>query len=189
MMKKGIFAIGLIVLAFTGLFLWSLIPAGGDLAALWASLQEQLTGETPEAKIAAYIHAVSERQGQAALDVWELPDWDTTSGRWAPLIKRRQKITQELVAADIQSDFFILATEWWRTCCEPGVITNTRNAGGARVWVELHNGRGVRQVYIFDVWVRGNAYWGAAMGYPPRQWVLRDVYPEGQTPLFWQFTN
>jgi len=44
-------------------------------------------------------------------------------------------------------------------------------------------------VYVFDVFVRGNTYWGAAMGYPPREWLLRDVYPDGQAPLFWPFKN
>jgi hypothetical protein len=46
---------------------------------------------------------------------------------------------------------------------------------------------GAEPTYVFDVFNRGGTYWGAALDYPPRQWALRDVYADGEVPLFWRF--
>lgn len=98
-------------------------------------------------------------------------------------------MTCELLAADLQDDFLMLHTEWWRTCCEPGVICDSRGAGGARISVQFLDQQGLPVVYIFDVFHRDGSYWGGAAGYPPRHWVLRDVYARGQEPLFWRYVS
>ena len=150
------------------------------------TLQEWITGNTPEARIKAYVKAVLRGDEEAALAAWELPSWELPNGRSATLAERRQAVTRELIAADLQDDFLMLHTQWWRTCCEPGVICDSRSAGGARVSVQFLNQRGLPVGYIFDVFHRHGSYWGAAAGYPPRHWALRDVYARSQEPLFWR---
>lgn len=146
------------------------------------TLQERITGNTPEARIKTYVRAVLRGDEEAALAAWELPNGPSTA-----LAERRQAVTRELIAADLQDDFLILRSEWWRTCCEPGVTCDSRNAGGARVSVQFLNQQGLPVIYIFDVFHRHGSYWGAAAGYPTRHWVLRDVYDQGQEPLFWRW--
>jgi len=54
------------------------------------------------------------------------------------------------------------------------------------VTVQFLDGAGRPSLYTFDLFTRGGAYWGGAMGYPARQWALRDVYPAADEPLFWR---
>jgi len=149
-------------------------------------LLERITGNTPEARVKTYVRAMLRGDAETAQEAWELPTWELPSGRSAALAERRESVTRELIAADLQDDFLILDTQWWRTCCEPGVICDSRNAGGARVSVQFLDQQGLPVTYIFDVFHRDGSYWGAAMGYPRRHWVLRDVYPREQEPLFWR---
>ena len=150
------------------------------------TLLEQIGGNTPTARARAYAEAILRGDEEAALAIWELPSWELPDGRLAALAERRKAVTRELIAADLQEDFLILHTEWWRTCCEPGVICDSREAGGARITVQFLDRRGLPVTYVFDVFHRDGPYWGAAAGYPPRHWVLRDVYARGQEPLFWR---
>lgn len=147
----------------------------------------QFSGEEAQAEVAAYVRAIARGDEGAAYAVWELPSWEGYEGWHTALSERRQSVTGKLMAAGIDSDFTILNVEWWRTCCEPGVILNPREAGGVRFRVKLWDRDGSPLVYIFDVFVRGVTYWGAAAGYPPRHWMLRDVYPPNQEPLFWRW--
>ena len=157
----------------------------------WADvtlLCEQITGETPQAKATAYVRAVLRGDEQAALDLWELPSLQNQEQLEA-LAERRQQVTSELIAARINPEFTILDTEWWATCCEPTVIRDprwTRSAGGARMTVQLLDNKGLPIIYVLDVFVRDGPYWGAAAGDPFRHWALRDVYLEGQEPLYWR---
>jgi hypothetical protein len=74
--------------------------------------------------------------------------------------------------------------EWWRTCCEPGSIDDSREAGAARILVAISGESKPRALYRFDVVVPGG-YWGNATGYPVRQWTVVNVYPAGAAPLVW----
>lgn len=150
------------------------------------TLLEQIGGNTVTARARAYAEAILRGDEEAALAIWELPSWELPDGRLAALAERRKAVTRELIAADLQEDFLILHTEWWRTCCEPGVICDSHEAGGARITVQFLDRRGLPVTYVFDVFHRDGPYWGAAAGYPPRHWVLRDVYARGQEPLFWR---
>jgi len=150
------------------------------------SLMERLAGDTAEAQISAYVRAIAEGDRSAAMAAWELPDWDASEG-WTEALENRQgAVTEELLAAGIDREYSVGDVEWWRTCCEPGVITDSSSAGGARYRVRLMSQDGRPLVYMFDVFVRGGAYWGAAMGHPRRYWVLRDVYATDEEPLFWR---
>jgi hypothetical protein len=142
---------------------------------------ELVLGETPQAKITAYLQAIQVQDRAAALDAWMLPAASTES--FAELNERRNLVTDELLARQI-TGFTIFEPEWWSTCCDPGVIHHVRNAGGARVQVQVLDAQGQPWLYTFDVFVNG-PYFGDAAGNPYRRWLLRDVYPLGEPPAFW----
>jgi hypothetical protein len=181
--KRRILILALLLPLLSGgvcLLGWLFLPS------IRLTLLEQITGNTPAARTRAYVEAVLRGDEEAALAAWELPSWELPDGRSTALAERRQAVTRELIAADLQEDFLIRHTEWWNTCCEPGVICDPRNAGGARIAVQFLDQRGLPVTYVFDVFHRDGPYWGAAAGHPPRHWVLRDVYAQGQEPLFWR---
>jgi hypothetical protein len=66
------------------------------------------------------------------------------------------------------------------------VIQEPRGAEGARVRIQLHDRQGAALIYTFDVFVRGGSCWGPVADYPPRQWVIHDIYPDGEAPLYWR---
>ncbi len=174
-------AIGLVaVISVVGL--WLLVTPDGKLQ------REQMAGETPPAKVEAYVAALAHGDEAAALNLWELPSL-RDQAQLSALAERRGQVTAALLASRRGAAFTIVRTEWWGTCCEPRVIGDARDAGGARMRVQFTNVRGMPPVYVFDVFVRDLPYWGAAMDYPLRQWVIRDVYPEGQAPLYWRLTG
>ena len=140
---------------------------------------EQILGETPTAKVAGYLDAIAKGDRQAALARWSLAD---SSG--ADLKARRESVTDALLACGPRLGYRILGVEWWRTCCEPGVIDDPDEAGGARVRVAVGGEDRPEAVYMFDLIVPGG-YWGDAAGNPVRRWVIMDVYPEGAAPLVW----
>ena len=141
-------------------------------------LLEVISGETPQAKIAAYLQAIQAQDRDAALDIWIPPSSNPE------LYDRRNQVTDELLAHKI-TGFTIFEPQWWKTCCEPGVVFDARNAGGARVRVQVLDQSGQPWSYNFDVFVDG-PYFGAAEGNPYRHWMLRDVYPAGDLPLYWR---
>jgi hypothetical protein len=165
-------------LGITVMILVALITLGPGLSPGAANrLIEEVLGQTPRARIAEYLGAIAQDEGQAALDRWspagpENPDLEA----------RRQAMTTTLLAYGPNLAYQVLETEWWRTCCEPGVIDDAGEAGGARVRVRVWGKDLPERVYVFDLLVPGG-YWGAAMGNPLRTWAIYDVYPEGQPPL------
>ena len=127
------------------------------------------------------------RDRQAALKLWDLsaplPD-----GSEPLLQQRRERVTNDLLAMSI-TGYTLFTPEWWTTCCEPHVTCSVRSAGGARVQVQLLDAGGQPLSYLFDIFAREQPYWGDAAGNPPRHWLLRDVYPMEQEPLFWPFIH
>jgi hypothetical protein len=142
-------------------------------------LVERAQGQTPQALIQRYLTKVAEGDRQAALALWSPEGTPNTA-----LEARRESVTDTLLTSGPSLAHRILDTEWWRTCCEPGVIDDPNEAGGARIRVTI-SGRDLPEtIYVFDLLVPGG-YWGAAAGYPSRQWAIIDVYPEGAAPLAW----
>jgi hypothetical protein len=167
-------------LGFTVMLLVALAALGPGLSLSAGNrLIEQITGQTPQARIAAYLEAVAQGDRQEALDLWPPAGPDSPE-----LEVRRSAVTAALLAYGPGLAYQVLEVEWWRTCCEPGVIDDAGEAGGARVRVLLYGGNLPARVYIFDLLVPGG-YWGEAMGNPLRTWAIYDVYPEGQAPLVW----
>ncbi len=165
------------------------------LAAFWVIdqpagkvLLEYMVGEAPQAKVSAFIGAVSRGDRHAALGLWGLPNL-TDKDRLDALDARRRQVTLDLLAAGLDGSYEILHVEWWGTCCEPNVTRNPRDAGGARIQVRLKSRNGRPLQYTFDVFVRELPYWGAAEGHPFRHWVIRDIYQEGQEPYYWRFVS
>ena len=178
-MRRGKFLLLLILLAGMVGFLFTV---RGD----WRTyVVEHVTGETPEAKVRAFAHALAAGDESRALQLWQVPVSLPEETR-AALVARQKRTVERLLRAETEGHVDILDVEWWGTCCEPRPISSPKDAGGARMRVRLHTREGPT-VYIFDVFVRDGPYWGAVMNYPPRHWVIRDVYPEGEAPLYWRF--
>ena len=140
-------------------------------------LLEQALGRTPQHQIAAYLAAIATGDQPAALELWPASqDHD--------LLKRRDSMTDKLLARGPSLEHRVLDTIWWRTCCEPAVIDDPAQAGGARIRVVIGGGHEPETTYTFDLLVPGG-YWGDAAGNPLRDWEIVDVYPEGMRPLAW----
>ena len=176
------------VLGFAVAFLLGL---GVGVGGLWLTMRsdtelryfllERSMSNQPQAQIAAFAQAIARSDRAAALTRWEIDD---PSGQPA-LVRRRDKVIFDLIAAHVKPDYQVLGVEWWTTCCEPSVTCDSRNAGGARIQVQFLEPTGQPVLYTFDIFAREQPYWGSAAGYPARDWVIRDVYLHGQEPIFW----
>lgn len=149
-------------------------------------LYEQATASLPQSRITAFVNALVQDDKMAALKLWEVYD-DPSSEPQAALMERREAVIADLLSAKIQPEYMVLDSEWWTTCCEPGVTNDSRNAGGARINVQFMDKNGNPLSYVFDVFTRQQPFWGSAGGDPARDWVIRDVYPFGQNPMYWLF--
>ncbi|HIC94207.1 MAG TPA: MBL fold metallo-hydrolase, partial [Anaerolineae bacterium] len=163
-------------LAMLACFLcWACTPGSPETAPITGPINrriEQVMGETPQAKVGAFLDVLRRGDQAAALTMWP------PNERLGPEFEeRRHAVTRELSALGSELSYSILDIEWWRTCCEPGVIENPHDAGFARLRVAVGE-----TVYIFDVLAR-MGYWGELEGYPVRRWRIIDVYPEGEAHL------
>lgn len=167
----------------TGLTLIALlllvVLAPGAASPVDHQLVEQMLGQTPEARIREYLSAVAEGDRHAAQNLWAFSDSSNPS-----LENRRSNITADLLAYGPTLHFQILDIEWWRTCCEPAIISEPGQAGGARVQVLLGSQAHPDRIYTFDLLVPGG-YWGEAAGNPVRRWSIVDIYPQDASPLAW----
>lgn len=160
----------------------TLLATQCDMAHVW---WERLNNETPQAKVNAFVRAAARDDMDTATQLWPL-DCNADDERLIALCERRDEVERTLTETGAQWHVAIQSIEWWHTCCEPGVINTPEDAGLARLHVSLSNNTQT-YIYVFDVQTKGGPYWGAAMGYPVRQWEIRDVYPDGETPLYWQW--
>ena len=147
-------------------------------------LIEKITNENPEAKVTAYIQAVSNGDKEKALDFWNISESYELNSEYQQRIKDRgERITKELIEKKIKSDFAITHIEWWSTCCIPSVIENSRVAGKAKVYVQLTYLNNIKSVFIFNVIVPGG-YTGVLAGHSVRHWVISDIYSKDEKPVF-----
>lgn len=174
-----------LLLALIGLLLICFAYNLGVLAPLSCFINpliERATGETPEAKVAAYLEAIRNGNEASAYNCWRPinerlgSDYET----------RRQAVTGAISALSSGFSFRILEVEWWSTCCEPHVINDPKNAGFARLRVAVGGFAGKNVIYVFDV-LNGCPYWGEMLGCPIRHWRILDAYPEGEEPLYWKW--
>lgn len=184
-MRKRLLTLTVIALAF-------LVGAGVGAGGLWLIAQrntelryyllERSTVNQPQAQVAEFAQAIAQGERRTAVALWEIESPEAQS----ELATRRETIVSDLIEAGVDPEYRILQVEWWTTCCEPTVMCDSRSAGGARIAVQFLDENGQRLRYTFDVFAREQPYWGSAAGYPPREWVIRDVYPVGEEPLFWR---
>jgi hypothetical protein len=142
-------------------------------------LLETLMGETPQAKVSSYLELAVSGAREEALALW-LPN----EGLGPQYEARRQSATTELEELGAELSHRVQRIEWWSTCCEPHVITDSRNAGFARLWVGVFRDDEPKQ-YVFDVIGRGASCWPGVEGCAVRRWQIVDVYPTGEEPLVW----
>ena len=178
--KIGILFIFLAGIIIGSSGLWLVIQNNTELRYF---LFEQATASLPQSKIAEFVQSIVQDDKTTALKLWEVYD-DPSSEQQRALMKRRENVVSDLLSAKIAPEYMVLHIEWWSTCCEPGVINDSRSAGGARINVQFLDNNGNPISYIFDVFTR-EPYWGSAEGYQPRDWVIRDVYPYDQNPIYW----
>ncbi|HAL61650.1 MAG TPA: hypothetical protein DCP08_04480 [Chloroflexi bacterium] len=144
-------------------------------------LVERVSGETPQAKVSSYLALVMRGAQDEALALW--PANEQLGSEYE---ERRHSVTTTLEELGPELSHRVLKIEWWSTCCEPHIITDSRYAGFARLWVEVTGSNESRQ-YVFDLLVRGGSYWGEMEGYPVRHWQIVDVYPAREKPLWWRW--
>jgi hypothetical protein len=174
-MRDMVWRVGLTLSALT---LLSVLGPGMSCS-LGSRLIERATGQTPQAQIADYLAAIAGGNPQNGLALWSLQGSSSTE-----LEARREAVTTALLAIGPSLEHQMLDVTWWRTCCEPAVIDDPDKAGGARVRVAIGSKSQPDAVYLFDLLVPGG-YRGEGEGYPVRDWVIVDVYPEGEAPLAW----
>ncbi len=169
----GVLGIALVVFAF--------LPVSRSAAVLGPvnRLVERVIGETPQTKVSSYLELVASGARQEALALW--PANERLGSEYEV---RRQSVTSELEDLRLELMPRVLSIEWWGTCCEPHVTADSRDAGFARLWVEVSRGREPGQ-YVFDILALGGPYSGEMQGYPVRHWQIVDVYPVGEEPLLW----
>ena len=151
-------------------------------------LLAQPVANQPQAKIENFVKAIVSKDSTSAVKLWET-DGISPVDLQSDLVKRREKVISDLVAEGLSPDYLVLSVEWWTTCCEPSVTCSAQNAGGARIQVQFLDKNGNPLRYVFDIFTREQPYWGDAAGYPPRDWVIRDVYPYEEKPLFWKLVH
>jgi hypothetical protein len=96
------------------------------------------------------------------------------------LQERRGVVTRQLLGAvRPQPEYFAL--EWWRTCCEPGVIADGDLAGGLRATLLLQDQLGRSATYVFDVLATDTGW--LYDGLPARGWTLVDIYRPDEEPV------
>ena len=173
--------IGVLLILFAWYF--GVPPLTPPLSCFLNPLIERAVGEIPEAKVAAYLEAIRQGDKASAHDCWR-----PANEHLGPEYEmRRQAVTGAISALSSDFSFRVLDVEWWRTCCEPGVIEDPGNAGFARLRVAIGEAPGEKIIYVFDVLVAGGSYWGELVGCPVRHWEIIDAYPEGEEPLYWKW--
>lgn len=167
-------------LAFTAFVLWLDPSVFAPVLGPVNLLVERVIGETPQAKVSSYLALVARGEQDKALALWPASEW------LGPEYEaRRHSVTTELERLGPELSHQVLEIEWWSTCCEPNIITDSRGAGFARLWVEVSGGDEARR-YVFDVFTRFG-YGGRMEGYPVRRWQIVEVYPAGEGPLYWRW--
>jgi hypothetical protein len=103
-MPRPAYKVGIITIMLTGIGVGVFLL----LAIFPNAIREQLTGETPQAKITAYLQLILQHDRAAALDLWEpqAPDPE----RYDALRQRREKVTDELLAVGM-TDFTVFDPE------------------------------------------------------------------------------
>lgn len=135
--------------------------------------------DTAEDKISAFINAIADGDQAQALAEWYLSDFDDEKKKQL-LEVRKEEIIANLLAAKIQPKYDLIAEEGW-VGNKNYPITSIEWAWLARIKVNLTDGNGTVSPYIFDI---VNRSYDTVQDYYMRDWVVVDVYPEGEQPYY-----
>ena len=135
--------------------------------------------DTPERRVAAYLAATGSGDEGAALDAW-VP-YPATVLISTELRARRADLTHQLTTLRVGGTYAIRSVDWWRTCCEPGLLDGPSNAGLARMHVTATDQAGTEHRLVFEVWVKTLTWWGDAAGETVKDWTLYEVHQEGES--------
>lgn len=136
---------------------------------------------TPEDKISTYLQAIAKKDKETADSSWYIFDNAYDENQIQLLKSRREQITHQLLDAEILPDYSISWLEGWA-----GGSAERTNIGSAwlnRFTVQLVTHKGEKLKYIFDV---ANKEYDTVPDYYHRDWVIVDVYPDGEQPYFWK---
>ncbi len=136
-----------------------------------------VSGDTPEARLAAYLDAVGQGDVEGAIETWHISG---RPGMYEQLAARREQVTRDL--ARRRPTAVVERIEWWSTCCEPHVIDRRDYATAARAVVRLTFANGAEERYILDVLALNKM--PLLDGLPARDWIVRDVHPPSEAPLY-----
>jgi hypothetical protein len=134
--------------------------------------------DTPDRRVAAYLTATGSGNEGAALDAW-VP-YPASVRISSELRARREDLTHELTTLRVGRTYAVRSIDWWRTCCEPGLVDGERNAGLARMHVLATDQGGGEHRLVFEVWVKTLTWWGDAAGETVKDWTLYEVHREGE---------
>jgi len=157
--------------------LLAVVGVGIASLAAWAFVIRPVL-DTPERRVAAYLGATSAGNEVAALDAWvPYPSNVLVSDE---LRARRTALTHELSSLRVGATYAVRSVDWWRTCCEPGLVDGESNAGLARMHVIATDRAGSEHRLVFEVWVKTLTWWGDAAGETVKDWTLYEVHREGE---------
>jgi hypothetical protein len=118
-------------------FLTGIIMGVGGL---WMSIQnntelryylfEQLSPHPDQSQVSAFVQSIVRGDQETAYKLWEVSDGIDAEQQIA-LMNRRDDVIANLLLAKIEPEYLLREIEWWTICCEPGVINESRYAGGA----------------------------------------------------------
>ncbi len=134
--------------------------------------------DTPERRVAAYLAATGSGNEGAALDAWVPYPANVLIS--TDLRARRADLTHELTTLRLGRTYRVRSVDWWRTCCEPGLLDGESNAGLARMHVIARDQAGTEHRLVFEVWVKTLVWWGDAAGETVKNWTLYEVHREGE---------
>ena len=136
-------------------------------------LVERLLNQSPQARLAEYMRAVSRGDGEAAMACWR-----ADAARLAGGEVRRAGVTQELLELG-GVGYDILEVQWWSTwCCVPCVAQDPRSANVAFLRVEVAG-----REYVFEARARNLLGGDPRVSTPVRGWALGDVFRGDGRPL------
>lgn len=163
-MIRGPFVVAVVGIAIVSLAAWAFV------------IRPAL--DTPERRVATYLSATSSGNEGAALEAW-VP-YPATVLINTELRARRADLTHELTMLRVGRTYAIRSVDWWRTCCEPGLVDGEGNAGLARMHVIATDQAGNEHRLVFEVWVKTLTWWGDAAGETVKDWTLYEVHRVGE---------
>jgi hypothetical protein len=156
--------IGIAVVALLAGYLW-LTQGAGHTVAEWA------LGESPQARLRAYVAAVDRGDREAAMALWR-------SEGLPGCAERRQQVTGELLAMGPGLEYRVTGVSWWAAwCCDGGEVEDPSLANVVRLHVEIGSPQSPARQCVFEV--RARTFLGpqAPGEQRVRLWSLADVFP------------